>query len=83
MRQVEEEFAVSYITSFEETGLEKGLQQGIAALLRVRFGADSASLIEEIRHITDLATLEAVLAQAETAPTLDAIRQIYAGSAGS
>jgi hypothetical protein len=80
MRQVEEEFAVSYITSFEETGIEKGraegLQLGIAALLRVRFGAESATLMDEIRQIADLATLEAILAQAETAPTLDSIRQV-------
>ena len=84
MRQVEEEFAVSYITSFEETGIEKGrvegLQQGIAALLRVRFGEESAPLLEEIGQIIDLATLEAILAQAETAPTLDAIRQAYTDS---
>jgi hypothetical protein len=81
MRQVEEEFAVSYITSFEEVGLEKGLQRGIAALLRVRFGEESAPLLEEIGQIADLATLEAILAQAETAPTLDAIRQVYANPA--
>lgn len=84
MRQVEEEFAVSSITSFEETGIEKGrvegLQQGIAALLRVRFGEESAPLLEEISQITDLTTLEAILAQAETAPTLDVIRQVYAAS---
>ena len=93
MRQIEEEFAVSYITSFEEIGIEigiekgiekgriEGLQQGIAALLRVRFGADSASLLDRIRQITDLATLEAILAHAETASTLDAIRQVAAGAA--
>jgi hypothetical protein len=88
MRQVEEEFAVSFITSFEETGIAigiekgraEGLQQGIAAILRLRFGAESASLMEEISQITDLATLEALLAQAETAPTIDAIRQVYADS---
>jgi hypothetical protein len=85
MRQVEEEFAVSYITSFEETGIEKGrvegLHQGIAALLRVRFGAECAPIVDEIRQSADLATLEAILTQAETAPSLDAIRQVYAGSA--
>jgi hypothetical protein len=96
MRQVEEEFAVSYITSFEEIGIEigiekgrvqgrdqgraEGLHQGIAALLRVRFGADSAPIVDEIRRIEDLTTLEAILAQAEAAPTLDAIRQVYTGS---
>jgi flagellar biosynthesis/type III secretory pathway protein FliH len=89
MRQVEEEFAVSFITSFEETGIAigiekgraEGLQQGIAAILRLRFGAESAPLMEEISQIADLATLEAILAQAETAPTLDAIHQVYADSA--
>jgi hypothetical protein len=87
MRQVEEEFAVSYITSFEETGIEKGraegLHQGIAALLRVRFGAESAPFVAQISQITDLPTLEAILAQAETAPSLDAIRQVYADSTDS
>jgi hypothetical protein len=52
MRQVEEEFAVSYITSFEEVGIEKGLQRGIAALLRVQFGAESAPLMyDELARI--------------------------------
>jgi hypothetical protein len=93
MRLVEEEFAVSSITSFEETGIAigmekgiekgriEGLQQGIAVILRIRFGAESAPLMEEIGQITDLATLDAILAQAESAPTLDAIRQVYANPA--
>ena len=52
-------------------------------MLRVRFGEESAPLVEEISQITDLPILEAVLAQAETAPTLAAVRQVYADSADS
>ena len=73
---------MSYISSFEAIGFEIGraiaLRQGIAAILRVRFGRESAaSLMEEIQPISDSALLERIMAQAETAPTLEAIRQVY------
>ena len=74
---------MSYMTSFEAIGFERGraigLRLSIAAILRVRFGMESAaSLMEEIQPISDSAMLEKILVQAETAPTLEAIRQVYA-----
>jgi hypothetical protein len=74
---------MSHLTSFEAIGFERGraigLRLSIAAILRVRFGMESAaSLMEEIQPISDSAMLERILVQAETAPTLEAIRQVYA-----
>jgi hypothetical protein len=74
---------MSYMTSFEAIGFERGraiaLRQSIAAILRVRFGWESAELLmEEIQSISDSAMLERIMAQAETVPTLEAIRQVYA-----
>ena len=74
---------MSYITSFEEIGIEKGrisgLQDGIALALRIKFGEASGAVVDEIRQITNLATLEAIMAHIEAAPSLDAVRQLYAG----
>jgi hypothetical protein len=36
--------------------------------------------MEEIQPISDSAMLERILVQAETAPTLEAIRQVYAAT---
>ena len=46
IKRIEEECAVSYITSFEEIGIEQGRHQELARsilrTLRVRFGAEAA-----------------------------------------
>jgi hypothetical protein len=81
MEQIDKELEMSYVTSFEEIGIEKGriagLQDGIAVALRLKFGEASRPVVEAIRQIAELNTLETIIAQIETAPSLDAVRQIY------
>jgi hypothetical protein len=55
------------------------LQDGIALALRIKFGEANGAVVDEIRQIADLATLEAIMAHIEAAPSLDAVRQFYAG----
>jgi hypothetical protein len=54
------------------------LLDGIALALDLKFGDAAALVIAEVRQITDLALLEAILAQIKTAATLDDIRRVYA-----
>ena len=146
MRRVEEEFAVSYITSFEEIGIEQGRHQelarsilrtlrvrfgteaadgvaprlaplsltqldtlaeaalvvpsldallaslnevevehgraeglidGLALALELKFGVAAAPVIAEVRQLSDLAQIEAIMAKIKTAESLDEVRSIY------
>jgi len=89
LRTFEEDRQMTYITSIEELGIEKGIEQGraegrvaglldgIALALDLKFGDAAAPVIAELRQITDLAQLEAILAQIKTATTLDDIRRAY------
>lgn len=74
----------SIITSIEELGIQKGIEQGraegrvaglldgIALVLELKFGDVAAPLITELRQLTDLALLDAILAQLKTAATTSA-----------
>ncbi len=76
---------MTYITSIEEVGIEKGraqgrvagLREGIVGMLDLKFGEAAASLIAEIQGITDLATLERLKVGIKPAQTLDDVRRIY------
>jgi hypothetical protein len=78
---------MTYITSIEELGIEKGraagLLDGIALALDLKFGDAAAPVTAEVRQLTDLALLEAILAQIKTAATLDDIRRVYAPATDS
>jgi hypothetical protein len=81
---------MTYITSIEEVGIEKGrtqgrmegrvagLREGIVGMLDLKFGEAAASLIAEIQGITDLATLERLKVGIKPAQTLDNVRRTYA-----
>src|SRR5689334_6476984 len=76
---------MSYITSFEEIGIEKGrisgLQDGIALALRIKFGEASGAVVDEIRQIADLATLEAVMPTSKRRhPSMPYVSSTPAGS---
>jgi hypothetical protein len=87
---------MTYITSVEEHGIEKGIAQGlekgiaqgrvaglhegIALGLDLKFGTAAAPVIAEVQQLNDLALLEAVMRQIKAATTLDEVRQVYAGS---
>ena len=80
---------MTYITSIEELGIEKGrmegriegrieaLIEGIAVMLDFKFGDAAQSIIAEVQSITNLNTLERLIAHIKSAQTLDEIRHIY------
>jgi hypothetical protein len=71
---------VPYLTSFERFALEKGLLEGIEAVLEVKFGAAGLELLPEIRKLEDVDKIRAVLHASKTATTLDEVRQFVARS---
>jgi len=85
LRTFEEERQMTYITSIEELGIEKGriegraegLIEGIAGMLDLKFGKAAQSVIAEIQAITNVDTLERLIAHIKPAQTLDEIRHIY------
>ncbi len=90
LRTFEEERQMTYITSIEEIGIEKGriegliegraddLREGIILALDLKFGDAMRPIIAEIQAITDLATLERLKAAIKPAQTLDDVRRVYA-----
>ena len=56
---------------------------GIALALDLKFGEAAAPVIAEVRQLTDLALLEAILSQIKTAATLDDLRRMYASGLDS
>lgn len=60
-----------------EEGLRQGLLIGIELALKLKFGSAAEEILPEVRQLTDLAVIQAIHAALETAPTLDAVRQIY------
>jgi hypothetical protein len=85
IEQYEQETRMSYITTAERIGHERGLEEGraagllegIVAVLEIRFGQAGVDLIPEIQRIDDVSTLERVLQAAKTLRTLDEIRAVY------
>lgn len=73
-----------YITSFEQMAMEKGeakgLKDGIALALRLKFGEDAKLLVPELRQINDLDTLKRVTDSIEAAATIDDVRRIWSAS---
>ena len=58
-------------------GLRAGLLDGIELALRIKFGAASQDALPEIRQLTDLAAIRAVLAEIESSRTIDDVRRVY------
>jgi len=77
MKRVEEECAVSYITSFEEIGIEQGRRQELArSILRplhVRFGTEAADSVAPRLQPLSLAQLDTLAEAALVVPSLDAL----------
>jgi hypothetical protein len=69
----------------EEQGLkkgeEKGLLQGIESVLEVRFGPAGLALLPDVRQVTDLKVLQAVLQASKTARTPEDLRPLLAKAA--
>ncbi|HYT88164.1 MAG TPA: hypothetical protein VEL76_05555 [Gemmataceae bacterium] len=67
-----------FMTTPERLGLEKGLLEGIEALLEVKFGAEGLKLLPEIRALEDHEALRAVLRVLKTATTTEELRRVWA-----
>lgn len=72
----EEEKHMPFITSFERTGIRKGLLAGIKALLRVKYGEPGLELLPEIEQIHDHEKLETILNALETTNTPAELRRL-------
>jgi hypothetical protein len=49
----------------------------LALALKLKFGAAAAPVIDEVRQITDLAQIEAIMAKIKTVESLAQIRSVY------
>jgi len=81
----EQEKQMPYITSFEkiaaEEGEARGLKDGIALALKVKFGQRGKRLIAKVRQTEDLNTLRRVTRSIETAATIDDVREALSARA--
>ena len=69
-----------YITSIERLALDQGRAEGrldgIELGLKLRFGQPGLDLMPHVREIKDLSTLDTFFRAIETAPDLDALRNL-------
>lgn len=83
--EYEEERKMKYVTSIERIGIKQGLQQGsqqsllkgIALGLELKFGDEGLRELPEIRKITDIDVLNAILERIKTLSTINELRKIY------
>jgi hypothetical protein len=72
---------MSFITTAEQIGIEKGVRQGLLRAvefgLELKFGVDGLRLYPEIRKIEDLDVLEAITEGLKIASRLEEIESIY------
>jgi hypothetical protein len=65
---------------WQEDGIAKGMQQGMqqaaARLLRLRFGQSCLDLMPQVRRVTEPASLEALLDAIESTSELDSLRKL-------
>jgi hypothetical protein len=86
IQQLEKEKTMPYLTTPERIGLERGreegLRQGLLAgieqLLEVKFGAEGLNLLPEIRQLSEVEKLQAILHAIRTAGTTNELRRIWA-----
>jgi hypothetical protein len=77
LQQYQEAQRMPYVSTEQLVYESRGLEQGIEALLEVRFGADGLKLMEEVRRIQTLDKLQAVLRAAKTAASPDELRRLW------
>jgi hypothetical protein len=63
-----------YITSFERYGIAKGLREGIAAALEVKFGKADKRFMSRVLKIHDVEALRDLLKAIPAAETLQELR---------
>jgi hypothetical protein len=77
LEQSAEEQKMPYVTSWERIGQVRGLLDGLAVALELKFGADGVALLPELRQITDPEVLRRVAERIKTATSVDDLRQVY------
>jgi hypothetical protein len=78
IHQYEEQKRMPFLTTPERLGRIKGLLPGIEVSLELKYGAAGLQLLPEIKEITDVATLEAVLQAIKTAANPEELRRVWA-----
>jgi hypothetical protein len=74
----EEEKRMRYVPTYERAARTEGLLTGIRVSLQVKYGAEGLQLLPEIKEITDVYTLEAILEAIPTAATPQELRRLWA-----
>jgi hypothetical protein len=74
---------MSILKTLERAGYRRGLRTSIAAVLKMRFGEEGLKLLPEIHDIYEPEELEAILKAIPTAPSADAVRQLWASERAS
>ena len=77
IERIEEEQKMPYVTSWERIGQVRGLLDGLAVALELKFGADGVALLPELRQISDPEVLQQVAERIKTATSVDDLRQVY------
>jgi hypothetical protein len=73
----QQEKHMPFMDIYERTGMQKGLLEGIEALLRVKFGAEGLELMPELREIRDHEIYRKVLKRTETATSPEEVRRVW------
>jgi hypothetical protein len=66
-----------YMMSFERIARKQELLAGIEQLLELKFGPDGLQLLPEIRQVSDIDVLRAVLQSVKTAAAPDDLRRLW------
>lgn len=80
LAQYEQETKMTYVTSFERIGMERGIRQtareDLADVLQIRFPEVPGSILETIGRVEDVAVLKGLLRQAVTADSLETFQRV-------
>jgi hypothetical protein len=79
--KIQEEKRMPYVTSIERVARREGQREGIASLLRFRFGDEGLKLMPEIQEIHEEETLRAILKALESGAALDEVRRLWSPGA--
>ena len=66
-----------FMTGFERRAHTKSLLEGIELGLELKFGAASLHLLPEIKQLTDVEVLRAILHAIKSATTVEELRRIW------